>query len=495
MGKRIDHGFKERRSFVASLGIVAKRGFAWVARYELLFLLGITPLLMFPSRFSFLGLIILLLLWISRWVATGRLTRRTPMDVPIMVLLAMSLVSLYPSVDLSLSWPKLLGIILGIAVFYGLVNNLTTERDIHLCAWALGLAGPSVALISLAGTDWTATKLFSLPQINEYLPRLFHLMPQSALPAIQRGFHPNEVGGTLALLLPLPLALFLFGSRGKKRWLWGAIILVMGFTMLLTQSRSALMGLGVALAGLSIWRNRRFLFVLPFIAAALLFLVANRYGLERAGQSFLLIDQLTNRSPTGSAISRLEIWPRALAMISDYPYTGIGLNTFPLIMDAVYPGLVVGPNARMPHAHNLYLQTAVDLGIPGLLAFLALLVLFWTRVKRANADCRDPKMKAVLMGVSCGILSYMVFGLTDTITLGAKPGIVFWIILSLINSAPFYTTTQIRQLGHHHRTTSRKAEAGDLSGQLSAILVSLDQPSSSPVRNHLKIDFLLAPRE
>jgi putative inorganic carbon (HCO3(-)) transporter len=72
---------------------------------------------------------------------------------------------------------------------------------------------------------------------------------------------------------------------------------------------------------------------------------------------------------------RVEIWSRALYMIQDFPFTGIGTGTFQSVANALYPFFLAGPNAEIPHAHNLLLQVAVDLGIPGLIAFLSILFL------------------------------------------------------------------------------------------------------------------------
>ncbi|MER3513799.1 MAG: hypothetical protein C4310_04935, partial [Chloroflexota bacterium] len=71
---------------------------------------------------------------------------------------------------------------------------------------------------------------------------------------------------------------------------------------------------------------------------------------------------------------RLELWSRALEAIADYPFTGIGMGTFDHVIPLRYPYvLLAGAELAVPHAHNLFLQVAVDLGLPGLIAFVALL--------------------------------------------------------------------------------------------------------------------------
>src|SRR5262249_45371462 len=148
--------------------------------------------------------------------------------------------------------------------------------------------------------------------------------------------------------------------------------------------------------------------------------------------------------PSGTALgstlslqARVEIWSRALLMLQDFPFTGIGLNTFPVVLQALYPPFLTGPDETIPHAHNLFLQTGVDLGIPGLLAFLWILGLVWRcwlRAWRTDERARAAQgvgllsaatdwisRPAALAGVLAGITGHLVFGLTDAVTLGAKP--------------------------------------------------------------------------
>ena len=65
---------------------------------------------------------ILALFWPIRLLSYGRLTRSTPLNRPILGLLIMALVSLYPSVDLSLSLPKFWSLMLAFAMFFAIVN-------------------------------------------------------------------------------------------------------------------------------------------------------------------------------------------------------------------------------------------------------------------------------------------------------------------------------------------------------------------------------------
>ncbi len=140
-------------------------------------------------------------------------------------------------------------------------------------------------------------------------------------------------------------------------------------------------------------------------------------------------------------------------MIQDFPYTGIGLNMFPYVGDAMHPYFLLGPDAKVPHAHNNFLQVAVDLGIPGLVAYLALLAAFCLCAWRVYRRSRRRSIRLLTAGLFSGMLAHQVYGLTGAITLGAKPSFILWIMLGLMaaldnlqaRSAP--STTRAQDVG------------------------------------------------
>ena len=51
----------------------------------------------------------------------------------------------------------------------------------------------------------------------------------------------------------------------------------------------------------------------------------------------------------------------------------------------------------------------------------------------SNLLLRDSKLtQAVIIGFAGGLFGHLVFGMMDAISLGAKPGIFYWMLLGLI---------------------------------------------------------------
>jgi putative inorganic carbon (hco3(-)) transporter len=66
-----------------------------------------------------------------------------------------------------------------------------------------------------------------------------------------------------------------------------------------------------------------------------------------------------------TSVSRTTYWRHGLEMMRDYPILGIGYANWPEYHDVVY--------GRRALPHNIFIQAGAELGITGLLAFIALL--------------------------------------------------------------------------------------------------------------------------
>jgi hypothetical protein len=91
----------------------------------------------------------------------------------------------------------------------------------------------------------------------------------------------------------------------------------------------------------------------------------------------------------------------------------------------------------------LWLQAGVDLGVPGLVAYAglwlgasAMLLRLWRSAGRAGpADAGLASLgRPLAVGLGGGLFAHFLFGFTDTVALGAKPGVLWWFLLGLIAS-------------------------------------------------------------
>ena len=417
-----------------------ERLFAWLVDNELWLLLIVSPLFLFPRPISALGFLLVPVLWILRWWLRGCLTERTPLDWPILLIAVMLIVAMLASADWAASLPKLAGLTLGIGVYYAIVNRSPSEQQFRWMTVALSILGLGIGVVGLLGTGGLNSKF--LPIQITALTRTLDPFPKLAPELI----NPNEVGGALAWIVPILAVLTLAQWRDrvetlprlfKFRWwsllssYWSIIALVFAsIILLLTQSRSALFGVVVSLGIFSAvrWHRLRLLFVALLIGIGIAGLV---FGFQPFLQTVFGSGGSGGATGTLDFASRQEVWERALYAIQDFPLTGLGLNMFDPVTKVLYPYFLISPDTTLIHAHDIYLQVAVDLGLPGLVAYIALLSAFAYMVYKLAITGASAYTRTVALALGLGVLAHQIFGLTDAITLGAKPGILFWIILGL----------------------------------------------------------------
>jgi putative inorganic carbon (HCO3(-)) transporter len=302
---------------------------------------------------------------------------------------------------------------------------LTAGRTPRGLGWSLALFGAfglGLTVLGLVGL----TTVVDLPGSDLVVDALSRL--NQGPPGAYGDVHANELGGSIILFLPLALAAV--GMRlSPRRWLdWLArlalllFILFLGAVLIVTRSRSAWLGLAVGLAAMAWirWRRARWLLLAAGLAAVALVAYAS---LPAAGLEVQTTGEIT-------LAGRFEIWSRALYAVQDFPWTGVGLGAFRQVVHVLYPFFLLSPNTDVGHAHNVFLQVALDLGIGGLVAYLALLGgalwLCWRAVDRGRNARRW-----LALGVGGALVAFHVYGLTDAIALGAKPGLALWILFGL----------------------------------------------------------------
>ncbi len=417
---------------------------AAIARHEIWVVsLGIVAGV-YSARFYPVALVIAALFWGVRWLAAGRLTVRTPGDWAIGLLLLTLPVTLWATALPDVTRPQAWQVLAGVALYYAVANwaagaawaaNAARLRWLMLGVIGLGLLLAVLAPFTVAW--FTSAKLTFIPAgIYDRLPRL-----------LADPIHPNIMAGALVVLLPLALALPLFAWR-QLRWYermtTGLAALAMVSVLILTKSRGGLLALAAILALLVALRWRRgWLVVSGGVLAVVL-------GIWRLGGNRVL-ETLAATQSIGGMDGRLEVWSRALYMLQDFPFSGIGMGTFKQVANAMYPFFLAGPDAEIPHAHNLFLQVGVDLGLPGLVAWLALFLLVcvaaWRVYRWGQAEDKLEEGTAgkrhadrcIMAGLGAGLLASQVallmHGLLDAATWGTRPAVLVWALWGLAMAA------------------------------------------------------------
>lgn len=333
--------------------------------------------------------------------------------------------------DWSTASPKLFGVLLGLSLVYVISIDPPSLQRVRLL-W-LGLAIGATALMALAAlllTEWPHRKLLPLEDFYATLPAGPRVVAHGDRLG---GIGPNQIGGVMALLTPLGLALAL-DDAGSSRTVRALAIVALALSLgllVLTQSRSAYVGALIGLALVGWWRVNRATWLLKrrLRRGAL----HTTFGLGLA----LLVAAIVGTwlapidSATDTLTGRLRIWMASLILIGDNLYSGVGPGQFPLVLRSAYPAVGTSVAPHIPHAHNFVLQALLDLGLPGSI-FLSLLIAVAVRGLIAAARTSTvTSLQVLAVGLGGSLLAYLVYGLTDTIAPGARGGLPFWLVLGL----------------------------------------------------------------
>ena len=355
----------------------------------------------------------------------------TPFDAVLIVWGITLGVGMLATADPAETLPKATGLILGLAVW----------RFVALAAHSRRRVGWAVAAMVAIGLGFSLVGVIGLQEIPK-IPILVQLNPFRAqsLPGLA-GFtvHPNQLAGLICLFLPVIISLLL-APRAGRPWLRLALGLAALWTiaiLILTQSRGGWVG---ALAGLFILLILWAVVLPPSTYRARMWAGVGIMAVVGLGAVLWIgpaeLRDLWLNPPSETAVGSLvtlnyrkEIWPWAVRAVADFPFTGVGLGAFRQVVFRLYP-IPFTPGQDIAHAHNIFLQTALDVGLPGLVAYGALLMV--AAVAGWRVARRDVGLRAAGLGVLAGLAAVHVFGLADALALGSKPGIVFWLALGVL---------------------------------------------------------------
>jgi len=356
-------------------------------------------------------------------------------------------VTIWRSADSALSWEIAGYLYFALAGFIALIHWPPLRKHPHWLVLLLMALGVGLAIVGPEAFSVNPDKMLDVYQTEE-----FHLVD----PTLQgETINPNILGGTLALILPLSLALALHWQWARWRWLplllWAPIV-VMGNGLILSQSRSSWLALGIASLLLG-WlllstssliasrsgnrsvRRRRVLggvFVVGLLVAL--------GGLWYMGATHTLLPPELQQSTQTSLVRRMDIWRLSLQMVASNPLTGIGLGNYEAAFTVSFPTLpLTQGRVAPPHAHNLFLQLALDLGLPGLLAYLglwivllrALLVQLHQRPRTHQSLAHQAAAQCVAIGVSSALVAMLIVGCFDNALWGTKLTFIPWCLFAL----------------------------------------------------------------
>jgi O-antigen ligase len=186
---------------------------------------------------------------------------------------------------------------------------------------------------------------------------LLHYDTLARRPAGTLGLNYMTYSGTLMLVMCVAAARIVLDRTNRS---WPALVMpALVVALSVTFTRNAWVGALAAAALLLVLRDFRLMAVLPIVVAVLFALAPDRIT-DR------MMSMFDRRDPSNA--DRLAMMHSGVAIIRDYPLTGVGPNMIPRVYPQYREPDAVKDNN--PHLHDVPLQIAAERGLPALAAWL-----------------------------------------------------------------------------------------------------------------------------
>ncbi len=410
---------------------------ARIAWLEPIWLALLAPAILLPGRFwqlSWQPMLVLALFafWPLRRLAYGRWSVSTSLAWPVGILMAWTPLTLWIAVDRPKAWIAVGYLLLGVAIYWAAINWLPVRKHPLWLVLPLALTGIVLAILGPQLLDIRqGSQLVRLPGLYARVGLLVALVGES--------MNGNVLAGGLVVIVPVMAALTVEPRWTRRLWLpvlTGVLAVGCLLPLFLTQSRGALLATLLALLVLLILRWPKLIWTLPLV-----FLAAG-YAVFRLGIDGVL-DALSNDTSLVGLSGRIEIWDRALLALRDFPWTGVGHGQFLPIVPELYPFFTLPVD--IPHAHNLFLQIGIDMGLVGMIAYgttvVIALVMAARSLRHANRGRVEVRNRgrrwqrytlnwALGAGVIAALVGLLLHGLVDAVLWNTKLAFLPWLLFA-----------------------------------------------------------------
>lgn len=234
--------------------------------------------------------------------------------------------------------------------------------------------------------------------------------------------NPNLFATFLVMTIPLAIVQGFNEKRFLlKIFMWLVALLGM-VNVAFTYSRGGMLALAFALIIMAVMVERRLL-ILGLLALIFLPVLMPASIIERLGS-------ITNLADSSSSY-RISIYLASFNMAKDYFFGGVGLGGF----NDIYFTYAFTASKSF-HAHNLFLMILIELGIGGLLSFLAIIVFFTQSVFKGFFHGENMTERRWLIGFLAAIAGASLQGMVEHIW--HNYDIMFFYLLILVLGSATY---------------------------------------------------------
>jgi putative inorganic carbon (HCO3(-)) transporter len=339
--------------------------------------------------------------------------KRSAIDLPVLFLLIWGLLSTILSVDVKYSFKEYRGdMLIGFILLYSSINNIEknmVERIID----ALIIGATVVSIYGMLEYIDVTGHIKSLGRADSVTPDYNYL--------------------SAYLILVVPIALYrLQAANSKAASLYALVILILILiTLVLTFSRAALIVAFFELLFFGILINRKLLIISSFVVIIGFIALSFKVKIPLINIESL---KANISHPSFTYTDRIDLWRFGIIHLKDRPILGFGYGRANFAKS--YPDFFKRSRLLF-HAHNIFLNIGLELGIPGL---IALIWLFWAILKSLWKDWKDRlnEMRLLSFAIFVSVIGFLIRGQFDHLLVD-EMALMLWLLVGIgfaISSPP-----------------------------------------------------------
>lgn len=240
---------------------------------------------------------------------------------------------------------------------------------------------------------------------------------------------PNALAWYLDFLLPVGFALLFFRMRSLLRIMLISVLVAGSASLIITLSRGGWMGFLISLILIGMFQIRRLHLIkrVYLVLLLLLFMISSSIVLLKTENP---IQTRFKDDDQESVYVRLPLMKVAAYMIKAHPFIGSGINNYTLVHHQ-YDHTPEQVTVHFPYpVHNVFLQLAAEIGLPGLLLFLWFIFYVYYRllVTIPRAERLDQN---IFIGIIGALTAGLMQGMVENSTIGRYHLLPFWFLCGM----------------------------------------------------------------
>jgi len=354
------------------------------------------------------------ILWDWKWI-------KTPLDKPILFLLALCVLSSIFSLQRVESFWAFMLLLNYITIYYLVIHTIRTRVQFRRLVYLI--IGIAAFLATFGLVKNFLTNPFSWWDYPEIYKNVYRVTATFG--------NANNFAGYMEMVIPLLLGMFLTGLRRPKIIIMVCLVVLCITAMIFSFSRGGWIGMlfgfvFMVIALLSSQHFNRKRLVIGIICG---FLAISLFVLSNTGMVKRIVT-LKQKQDITNFRGRVTAWRGIVDMIRDYPVLGIGPGTFSVVFTQYQPP---GLSLRYFRAHNDYLQVISEAGLPIIPIIVWMIIALY---RKGFRKLKNPSrlVRGTTVGAMSGIAAMLIHSIGDFNLQIPADALLFTVLVALIAS-------------------------------------------------------------